>query len=161
MNPLPLRKIPSAIRIFLTLVLTFLAVQSGTLAQSSDGEPSQVAVNFLNTYVKAAASFTNGEKSVTQWMAKEPLVTERFRKALARLYRNARARDPESGYGADPIVGGQDFPDEFRLVSTLIEGETARVVLIGTDPGFPMEVKVVLIQTSGKWFVDGSGDLYN
>lgn len=161
MNLFPLRKIPSVIRIFLTLVLTLLVVQSGISADSSDGEPSQVAVNFLNAYVKASASFPNGERSVTQWMAKEPNVTERFRKALARLYRDARARDPESGYGSDPIVGGQDFPNEFRVVSTLIEGEKARVVLIGTDPGFPMEVKVALIQTSGKWFVDGSGDLYN
>jgi hypothetical protein len=43
--------------------------------------------------------------------------------------------------------------------SSSVEDGRARVVLIGEDPAFPMEVRVDLIREDGKWLVDASGTL--
>jgi hypothetical protein len=145
---------------WIAMTCLVLTISWGRSSEAADGKPDEIAVEFVNRYAKVAPTFSAGDASALAWIAKQPVVTERFRKGLTRLYRDARKSDPEAGYGSDAILGGQDFPDSFRVLSSTIEGDKAKVVLIGTDPGFPMEVKVALIQTSGKWFVDGSGDLY-
>ena len=57
------------------------------------------------------------------------------------------------------MIGGQDSPDRFRVKSSKVDGDRARVVLIGEDPQFPMEVNVDLVREDGRWLVDASGDL--
>jgi len=88
------------------------------------------------------------------------LVTDGFKRALAKLYGDALKADPELGYGADAVIGGHDSPDRFGVKSSKIKGGGARVVLVGIDPpNFPMEVKVKLVRQDGRWMVDASGDL--
>jgi len=116
----------------------------------------KLAAEFINGYV--AVSLRPGGNTGA-FVEGSPVVTERFKRALDKLYRDALAKDPELGYGADAVIGGQDCPERFRVKSSKVNGERARVLLVGEDPGFPMEVKVELVLEDGRWMVDASGDL--
>jgi hypothetical protein len=129
-------------------------------AQSSPAEPDQsdpggVAAAFINAHISAEPGY---EETIARVSA-SPLVTERYKLTLTKLYRDALAKDPDYGYGADAVVGGQDAPGRFRVKSTTVDGDRARVVLVGEDPGFPMEVKVDMVREGERWLVDASGDL--
>ena len=116
-----------------------------------------MALEFFNAYV-AVFQQTGGDN--TAFLQGSPLVTEGFKRALEKLYREAREKDPELGYGADAVIGGQDSPDRFGVKSSEVDGDRARVVLIGLEPAnFPMEVKVHLVREDGRWLIDASGDL--
>lgn len=117
--------------------------------------PGRTAEDFINTHVSADPGY---EQTLAR-VAKSPLVTERYKMALTKLYRDALAKDPDYGYGADAVIGGQDAPERFRVKSATVDGDRARVVLIGEEPAFPMEVKVDMVRESGRWLVDASGDL--
>ena len=120
-------------------------------------EPGKVALEFFNAYV---AVFQQPGGDNMAFVQGSPLLTERFKRALEKLYREAREKDPELGYGADAVVGGQDSPDRFGVKSSKVDGDRARVVLIGVEPvNFPMEVKVDLVREDGRWLIDASGDL--
>lgn len=118
-----------------------------------------VAVDFINSYIKASSRFQNGYESAISWMEKSPLVTPHFATALAKLYRDALRKDPEMGYDADAVLGGQDFADAYRFKSGKVTGSRARVILQGTGSGSEMTVKVDLVKSDDGWLVDGSGDL--
>jgi hypothetical protein len=125
-------------------------------AESGDeAAAGKVAVNFINSHVSELVGY---EETIAR-VETSPLVTDRYKQALAKLYRDALKEDPEMGYGADAVIGGQDCPESFRVKSSSVEDGRARVVLIGEDPAFPMEVRVDLIREDGKWLVDASGAL--
>ncbi len=120
-------------------------------------EPGQVALEFFNGYV---AVFQQPGGDTMTFLQGSPVVTERFKRALEKLYRQAQEENPGPGYGADAVIGGQDSPDRFRVKGSKVEGERARVVLIGVErPEAPMEVKVDLVRDEGQWLIDASGDL--
>ncbi len=121
-------------------------------------EAARVAETFLNDYVRASAKFSDSYESAIAWVKRNPRTAPAFRTALEKLYRDASKKDPELGYGADAIVGGQDFPDRFTVAESRVSGIHAYVVLTG-PPSFPMKVPVRLIAVNEQWKVDGSGDL--
>lgn len=124
-------------------------------AESTGNIPSEVALQFINDHVSSPLGY---EETIARVEA-SPLVTEHYKKALTKLYRDALKKEPEYGYGADAVIGGQESPERFRLKSSKTEGDRAFVVLIGEDADFPMEVKVELVREDGRWLVDASGDL--
>lgn len=138
------------------VVLSLFPVPGFLLAaEPASAAAGKVAAEFINAHVSSPPGY---EETIARVEA-SPLVTERYRKALAKLYREALKEAPDYGYGADAVVGGQDFPDRFRVKTSEVTGEHARVLLVGEDPGFPMEVKVELVLEDGRWLVDASGDL--
>ena len=122
---------------------------------ADEAAAGKVAAEFINAHV---AELVGYEETIARVEA-SPLVTDHYKQALAKLYRDALKEDPEMGYGADAVIGGQDCPDSFRVKSSSVEDSRARVVLIGEDPAFPMEVKVDLVLEDGQWLVDASGAL--
>lgn len=128
------------------------------LAAGQDKDESaagRVAADFINEHIFSPPGY---EETIARVEA-SPLVTERYKKALTKLYRDALKEAPDYGYGADAVVGGQEYPDRMRVKTSKVEGERARVVLIGEETSFPMEVKVDLVRQDGRWLVDASGDL--
>lgn len=118
--------------------------------------PGETAASFINSYVKALPNLEDHDAQVA-WLAKCPLVTEHFRSALAKLYRDAKKADPELGYDSDAVLGGQDYADAYKVQSSKVQGDKARVRLEGTDS--PMAVTVILVRGEDGWLVDTSGDL--
>jgi len=141
---------------FLAVMVLGLTLSARAADDSSDA--GQVAETFFNSYVKAQPEFHNGYESVIAWVKASPLVTEAYKKAIAKLYRDALRQDPEGGYGSDAVIGGQDSPDHFKAKKCKVTGDTAEVMLFGDDP-FPMKVRVFLVRTGGKWLIDKSGAL--
>ncbi len=144
-------------RRLLAVGLSAMAVGLGPLcaAESTGNIPGEVALQFINDHVSSPPGY---EVTIARVEA-SPLVTEHYKKALTKLYRDALKKEPEYGYGADAVIGGQESPERFRVKSSKIEGDRARVLLIGEDADFPMEVKVELVREDGRWLVDASGDL--
>lgn len=141
-------------------LLAFVLLVAPVFAGGDDAASAgAVAVEFINSYIKASSRFKNGYESAISWMEKSPLVTPRFATALAKLYRDALKKDPEMGYDADAVLGGQDFADAYRFQSGKVTGRRARVILQGTGSGSEMTVKVDLVKSDDGWLVDGSGDL--
>ena len=143
-------------RFFVWGLAVFAGLPAAQGADPAEGEPAQVALEFINAHVAAPGDY----EQVIARVEANPNATARFKRALAKLYRDALKQDPELGYGADAVISGQDSPDRFRVKSRKIDGDRARVVLIGAEPpNFPMEVKVDLVREDGRWLIDGSGDL--
>ena len=146
---------PPMIRFHPLLILLLVATSDLPALSPRPADPGPVALRFINGHVAAVPGY---EETIARVQASE-LVTERYQEALTKLYRDALKQDPEYGYGADAVIGWQDSPDRFRVKSSKVDGDRARVVLIGEDPQFPMEVNVDLVREDGRWLVDASGDL--
>jgi hypothetical protein len=116
-----------------------------------------VASDFFNAYVKAIPTL-DGYKATITWVKKNPLASPAYKAAVEKIYMDALRQDPEMGYGADALLGAQDYPDGFRIKQSRASGDRAVVDLIGVDP-FPMPLRVTLIKQDDKWLVDGSGDI--
>ena len=149
-------------KFLIVAIAAFLCLMSPTIAQSEDEQKmaSGVAVKFINAYVAAIPGFDSGHESAIKWVSKRKDVTDRFKTALAKLYRDALKADPEMGYGSDAVLSAQDFPDSFRLKSVKVDPKkgTAMVVLAGEAP-MEMDLRMKVVNQDGSWLVDGSGDL--
>ena len=147
-------------RLLLLLLLSILAIstfQSGWASTSDQAKAAAVAENFINSYVQAIPSF-DGYMGAVAWVKRSPLASPDFKKRLEDLYRNALREDPEFGYGADAVLGAQDYPDGFKVTSVRIDGNKAIVDLLGTEP-FEMKLRMILIRHKDTWLVEASGDL--
>ncbi|MFZ4780089.1 MAG: hypothetical protein ACOYM3_32440 [Terrimicrobiaceae bacterium] len=143
---------------YLLLSILLLAIPSASFAgeKSQADQAGAVALTFINSYVRATAK--SGAISGFKWLEKNPMVTEHFKKSLAKLYADSLKKDPEVGYDADAVIGGQDCPESFTVKSCKVTGDQALVVLIGPRE-FPMKVNVALVKTADQWMVNASGDL--
>ncbi len=83
------------------------------------------------------------------------LTTNNFKTELKKIVDNATNEDPEMGLDFDPIIDGQDHPDQgFELES--FDSKTNFAVVKGKNlPDFKVTIKVVL--EGNKWLVDGCG----
>lgn len=114
----------------------------------------QVAVAFLNDYLKSSAQFDHKFAIIT-WSNDNPLTTLEFKSSLEHLVRTAFEENPQMGLGADPIFDAQDFPSEgFKLNSY---NESNGYVLAQGRDWEEFEVMVKLVLRNGKTLVDGCG----
>jgi len=137
----------------LLLLLTSPLAGFGADTKTDADQAGTVAMTFINGYVKASrARSWNPEK----WVASNPLVTEKFRRARAKLIADGLKKDPEVGLDADPVINGNDCPESYTVKSAKASGGIASVVLIGPKD-FPAQLKVRLVKSDGKWLVEASG----
>ena len=116
-----------------------------------------VAEDFINSYIQAIPSF-DGYMGAVAWVKGHALASPNFKKRLENLYRKALREDPELGYGADAVLGGQDHPEQYKVQSVRIEGDRALVDLIGKEP-IPLKLRMILTRHNNSWMVEASGDL--
>ena len=147
---------PLTIVIFLVL-LAVLTPVSSTTASTDQTQAATVAETFINAYVQAIPGF-DGYMGAVAWVKRNPLASPNFKKRLEDLYRQALREDPELGYGADAVLGAQDYPDGFKVQSVQVDGNKAIVDLLGTEP-FEMKLRMILLRNKGSWLVEASGDL--
>ena len=142
-------------KIFLSAFLLFTFVACNTpdkapeeLASKTD---PQVALDFMNSYVKSCNELTNPEK----WVAENKQLSNEFKAAYRKLMKEAWEHDPEFGLGFDPIFDAQDYPDiGYRIKS--FDSKTGIVQLESSDNlGYHAKVRVKLI--GNKTLVDGAG----
>lgn len=122
--------------------------------RTSDNEQVGTALNFINSYIadcnkmKKSVGYLNFVKSST-------LTSNKFKTELQRIVNEAEKEDPEMGLDFDPIVDGQDYPDEgFELKH--FDSKTNIIVVKGKKwADFEVTMKVILDKK--KWFVDGCG----
>jgi hypothetical protein len=134
---------------------SFLLLGSIHAMAPRSSDRGSVALRFIQAHLAQS----NGEVQDLVWVQSNPNVTDQFKAALTKHYGEALAEDPDYGYGADAIIGGQDFADSYRVESCVVDGHRARVVLAGKDPHSAMKINVELVQVQGRWLVDASGDL--
>ena len=91
------------------------------------GSAGSVAEAFINEHISSAPGY---EETMARVQA-SPLVTERYKKTLTKLYRDALKEAPEYGYGADAVVGGQEHPDRMHVKNSKIDGDRARESRLG------------------------------
>ena len=83
------------------------------------------------------------------------LTSNNFKTELQKIVDEAEKEDPEMGLGFDPIVDGQDYPEEgFELKH--FDSETNIIVVKGKKwSDFEVTMKVIL--DNRKWLVVGCG----
>ena len=124
------------------------------IEKTSDNVQVNTALNFINSYIvdcnkmKKSVGYLNFVKSST-------LTSNSFKTELQKIVDEAEKEDPEMGLDFDPIVNGQDYPDEgFEL--KYFDSKTNIIVVNGkkwTD--FEVTMKVIL--DNRKWLVNGCG----
>ena len=145
----------------LILPLIILAsVSIGFAATKTDSEQAgSAALAFITSYGKFSNGPGVGYDASVKWVKNSPLCTPDFARNLAKLYADARRKDPEMGYGADAVISSNGgAPNSFLLKNVTVDGNRARAVVAG-DKSFPMVLNVLLVKQGGKWLVDASGAL--
>ncbi len=144
--------------------ISTLAICAGLMGLSTaqavvaESEPvAAAAEEFINSYIRASENF-EGPLSAVEWIKNSKLVTDNFKQRLEALYKQALEADPELGYGADAVIGGQDWPDRFYAKNVFIVANRAEVLLSGPED-FPMTLKMILVREGERWLVEASGDL--
>lgn len=144
-------KIIYSVLFFSLFILNCSAQELGKKANTA--EEANVAMQVINEYVVFCSQST---ESADDWVAKNKLLTHKFKTSYKKLVESALKEEPESGLGFDPILDAQDYPDEgFELVN--YDHKKGFVTLRGKDywSNFILVMKVV--KEKGKWLVDGSG----
>ena len=102
------------------------------IEKKSDIINYQIAIDFINSYIKNTIEVKSS-----------PLVTENFKKELEIIINNAWKESPEIGLGFDPIIDGQDSPDEgFELLN--FNSKTGYLIVKGIKwESFKVIMKVV------------------
>jgi hypothetical protein len=115
-----------------------------------------IAIIFMNSYAKHCTSIPERIPiSDSEWVQKNDLVTDNFKKTYFNILEKAKKDDPEIGLGFDPILAAQDLPDSGFI---LLKRDTNcdYIILQGKDwPEFNVVVKTIKLKS--KWYVDGAG----
>ena len=120
----------------------------------TDNLPVETALKFINLYIadcnklKESVGYMNYVKS-------SKLTSNSFKTELQKIVEEAEKEDPEMGLDFDPIVDGQDYPEE-GFEWKHFNSKTNYVVVKGkkwTD----FEVTMKLVLDNKKWLVDGCG----
>ncbi len=129
---------------------TILAEESESLTDAD----AKIAIEFVNSYIENCNKMSEAVDVVT-WCEENQNVTEEFNLQLNKMVTEAFAQDPDFGLGYDPIINGQDYPDQgFELQS--FETRSGKVVLKGI--GMESQITTVkLLRQNGKVRVDGCG----
>ncbi|WAC17815.1 DUF3828 domain-containing protein [Luteolibacter sp. SL250] len=130
--------------ILLCLILTLFAELPSSAAGVDDG-PGIVTEKFYAGYVAEV----DANRDTKVWVAKSKLVTDKFRKAYAKIM-NSEEVD------ADPVLNAQDIPSApFKTETAIIKEDTATVVVASSFGGDKHRLKLKLVKVNGVWLLDG------
>lgn len=119
-----------------------------------DNSPENTALTFINSYI-ADCNKMNKSVGYLNFVKSSTLTSNSFKTELQKIVDEAEKEYPEMGLDFDPIVDGQDYPDEgFELKH--FDSKTNIIVVKGkkwTD----FEVTMKMILNNRKWLVDGCG----
>jgi len=127
-----------------------------TSVQKQPVTDCSIALKFINDYAEFCTP-KSPPVSDSDWVGRNPLLTDNFKSAHKKMVDDAFRHDPELGLESDPIFDAQDFPDKgFELVNC--DTGTGYVTVRGKDwPAFVLVLKVA--RQGGKWLVDGAGEV--
>lgn len=115
----------------------------------------KVALQFINDYSEFCLMRIKQKSSDTNWIQRNPLLTDKFKKLYRSTLDSAYKADTELGLDFDPIFDAQDFPDKgFSILKT---DTIENYVTVNGNDWKEFEVVLRLAFVDNKWFVDGAG----
>lgn len=130
--------------------------KNGTGSTETKQTPDfNVALKFINDYTAVCLSNPDAT-NMMNWILKNELLTDSFKKSYKNLVDSAKKADPEMGLDFDPIFDAQDFPDKgCELLNC--DQNTGYITVKGKIdwPEFNLVLKVV--SQNDKWLVEGCG----
>lgn len=129
--------------LLLSLVLTLFPALSSSAAEADDS-PGNVTEKFYAGYVAEV----DANRNTGAWVAKSKLVTDRFKKAYAKIM-NSEEVD------ADPVLNAQDIPSApFKTETAITKENTATVVVASSFGEDKHRLKLKLVKVDGVWLLD-------
>jgi hypothetical protein len=119
-----------------------------------NNSPENIALTFINSYIEDCNKM---KKSVgyLSFVKSSKLTTEKFKNELQKIVDEAEKEDPEMGLDFDPIVPGNDHPDEgFELKHF---DKKNNLIIVKGKNWADFEVTMKLVLENGKWLIDGCG----
>lgn len=115
---------------------------------------SKLANEFINSYAKNIMKM-NEALGIIEWANSNNLSTNSFKSSLTQIINQAYEKEPDYGLGFDPILDGNDFPDNgFQL--DMIKPNSNFLIFSGIDwEEYKVTVKVKKVDN--QWLVDGCG----
>lgn len=110
----------------------------------------EVASKFLNQYANRDFSI-----DMEKWVKDSEMTTENFQKALRKLMEEAWQENPELGLGFDPIINGQDTPDDGYDLENY--DPLTGYAIVSPNGWEETKIPVKLVNVNGKTLVDGCG----
>ena len=132
--------------------LAFLLLISCSQSNKKDDARVTSALTFVNNYIKIDAS---SPEDLESWFKSSNLVTESFKTAYKRVIDKGWEMDSELGLGFDPVINGQDRPDEGYELDYINDKDNYVFLKGKGQEQFKLAVKV--IKKDNNWLVDGSG----
>jgi ABC-type transporter MlaC component len=132
-----------------TLCLITVLLLAGFAAIAADeSTPTEVAQNFYDAYMKVLRADGDTDKFVMN----SGVFTASFKKAYAKMVKE--------GMDSDPIICGQDFPDEGYTASPAkFKDGKALVTMKSRSKSMPVSFKVTLRKIDGKWLISDTNSL--
>ena len=129
-------------------VLTLLFLLTGFSTLAAEASPTIAAQTFYDGYMKVLRANGDPEKYVLG----SELLTGGFKKAYAKLVKE--------GLESDPIICGQDYPDEGYTASPAkLKKGKAIVTMKSRSPAMNVSFKVTLREIDGAWRISDTNDL--
>ncbi len=119
-----------------------------------DNSPENTALTFINSYI-VDSNKMNKSVGYLNFVKSSNLTTKSFKIELQKIVDEAEKLDPEMGLDFDPIIDGQDYPDEgFELKH--FDTKSNFIIVKGKNWA-DFEVTMKLIFENEKWLIDGCG----
>ena len=131
-------------------VLTFIFLSSFALvaAEAESASPQAVAQGFYDGYMKVLLA--NGDTQ--KFVLASKVLTKGFKKAYRQLIKD--------GMDSDPIICGQDYPDEgFKAGVEEIDAGKAKVTMKSRGDTLKHSFDVTLKNVDGVWLISDTNDL--
>lgn len=115
---------------------------------------SKLAYEFINGYLKNIMKMNDGLETM-EWVNSNNLSTSSFKSRFIQIINQAYEKEPDYGLGFDPILDGNDFPDDgFEL--DMIKPNSNFLIFSGIGwEEYKVTVKVTKVEN--QWLVDGCG----
>ncbi|MFV0305941.1 MAG: hypothetical protein ACK5IC_10730 [Moheibacter sp.] len=119
-----------------------------------DNPKSKLADEFINGYVKNIMKM-NEALEIIEWVNSNNLSTNSFKSNLTQIINQAYEKEPDYGLGFDPVLDGNDFPDDgFQL--DMIKPNSNFLIFSGIG-WEEYKVMVKVEKVDNQWLVDGCG----
>jgi hypothetical protein len=129
-------------------LLAFFILSGFTAPAADDSGPTGAAQAFYDAYMKVLVD--NGDTQ--KFVLASPNLTSGFKKAYAKLVAD--------GMESDPIICGQDYPDEgFTAAAAKIHDGKATVTMKSRGDTFKHSFKVTLRLVDDRWLISDTNDL--